>query len=195
MWAIPFASRSTLAGPSSPGTSTGSAAAPRASRPAGRSRDRVRTTMMARRIEATSPGTGSQLPEHWLPQASSEPGEAYQSGPITSPGGGAGYTHGAMTRLRVPGWPWSVVAAVVVVVLVGGGLFALGGEGGSGDRPGAVGGGGSGDAGTTPAAPVRLTVTPKDRATRVALDATARVVAEEGRLRAVRVTGAGGREL
>src|SRR5918993_753868 len=150
MWAIPFASRSTLAGPSSPGTSTGSAAAPRASRPAGRSRDRVRTTMMARRIEATSPGTGSQLPEHWLPQASSEPGEAYQSGPITSPGGGAGYTHGAMTRLRVPGWPWSVVAAVVVVVLVGGGLFALGGEGGSGDRPGAVGGGGSGDGGTTP---------------------------------------------
>jgi lipoprotein-anchoring transpeptidase ErfK/SrfK len=100
-----------------------------------------------------------------------------------------------MTRLRVPGWPWSVVAAVVVVVLVGGGLFALGGEGGSGDRPGAVGGGGSGDAGTTPAAPVRLTVTPKDRATRVALDATARVVAEEGRLRAVRVTGAGGRKL
>ena len=100
-----------------------------------------------------------------------------------------------MTRLRVPGWPWSVVAAVVVVVLVGGGLFALGGEGGSGDRPGAVGGGGSGDAGTTPAAPVRLTVTPKDRATRVALDARARVVAEEGRLRAVRVTGAGGRKL
>jgi lipoprotein-anchoring transpeptidase ErfK/SrfK len=101
-----------------------------------------------------------------------------------------------MSRLRVPGWPWSVVAAVVVVALVGGGLFALGGGGGSGDRPGAVGGGGgSGDGGTTPAAPVRLTVTPKDRATRVALDATARVVAEEGRLRAVRVTGAGGRKL
>jgi lipoprotein-anchoring transpeptidase ErfK/SrfK len=101
-----------------------------------------------------------------------------------------------MTRLRVPGWPWSVVAAVVVVALVGGGLFALGGGGGSGDRPGAVGGGrGSGDGGTTPAAPVRLTVTPNDRATRVALDARARVVAEVGRLRAVRVTGAGGRKL
>jgi lipoprotein-anchoring transpeptidase ErfK/SrfK len=101
-----------------------------------------------------------------------------------------------MSRLRVPGWPWSVVAAVVVVALVGGGLFALGGGGGSGDRPGAVGGGGgSGNGSTNPAAPVRLTVTPKDRATRVALDATARVVAEEGRLRAVRVTGAGGRKL
>jgi lipoprotein-anchoring transpeptidase ErfK/SrfK len=101
-----------------------------------------------------------------------------------------------MSRLRVPGWPWSVVAAVVVVALVGGGLFALGGGGGSGDRPGAVGGGGgSGDGGTTPAAPVRLTVTPNDRATRVALDARARVVAEVGRLRAVRVTGAGGRKL
>jgi lipoprotein-anchoring transpeptidase ErfK/SrfK len=100
-----------------------------------------------------------------------------------------------MTRLRVPGWPWSVVAAVVVVALVGGGLFALGSGGGSGDRPGAVGGGGSGDGGTTPAAPVRLTVTPNDRATRVALDARARVVAEVGRLRAVRVTGAGGRKL
>jgi lipoprotein-anchoring transpeptidase ErfK/SrfK len=89
------------------------------------------------------------------------------------------------------------VAAVVVVALVGGGLFALGrgGGGGSGDRPGAVGGGGSGNGGTTPAAPVRLTVTPEDRATRVALDARARVVAEEGRLRAVRVTGAGGRKL
>ena len=101
-----------------------------------------------------------------------------------------------MSRLRVPGWPWSVVAAVVVVALVGGGLFALGGGGGSGDRPGAVGGGeGSGDGGTTPAAPVRLTVTPNDRATRVALDARPRVVAEVGRLRAVRVTGAGGRTL
>jgi lipoprotein-anchoring transpeptidase ErfK/SrfK len=89
-----------------------------------------------------------------------------------------------------------VVAAVVVIALTGGGLFALGrggvGGGGPGDRPGA---GGSADDGTRAAAPVRLTVTPRDKATRVALDARARVVAEGGRLRAVRVTGAGGRRL
>jgi lipoprotein-anchoring transpeptidase ErfK/SrfK len=90
-----------------------------------------------------------------------------------------------------------VVAAVVVVALVGGGLFVVGrgGGGGSGDRPGAVGGGGSANGGTSPAAAVRLTVTPRNRATRVALDAEARVVATDGRLRAVRVTGAGGRKL
>jgi lipoprotein-anchoring transpeptidase ErfK/SrfK len=105
-----------------------------------------------------------------------------------------------MARLRLPGGPWPlvplVVAAVVVVALVGGGLFVLagGGGGGSGDRSGAGGGGGAAN-GTSPAAPVRLTVTPRDRATRVALDAEARVVATDGRLRAVRVTGAGGRKL
>jgi lipoprotein-anchoring transpeptidase ErfK/SrfK len=90
-----------------------------------------------------------------------------------------------------------VVAAVVVVALVGGGLLVVGrgGGGGSGDRPGAVGGGGSANGGTSPAAAVRLTVTPRNRATRVALDAEARVVATDGRLRAVRVTGAGGRKL
>ena len=44
-------------------------------------------------------------------------------------------------------------------------------------------------------APVRLTVTPENRATRVALDARARVVADAGRLREVRVSGAGGRRL
>jgi lipoprotein-anchoring transpeptidase ErfK/SrfK len=44
-------------------------------------------------------------------------------------------------------------------------------------------------------APVRLTVSPRNHATKVALDARARVVAEAGRLRAVKVTGAGGRQL
>ena len=86
------------------------------------------------------------------------------------------------------------MAAVVVVALVAGGLFVVAG-GGPGDRRGAAGGtgGSKGDGGATKAAPVRLTVTPENRATRVALDAKARVVAEEGRLRAVRVTGAGRR--
>jgi len=84
-----------------------------------------------------------------------------------------------------------VAAAVVVVALVGGGLFVVGrgsGSGGSGD-------GGTRAARTTQAAPVRLTVTPKDKAARVALDAEARVVADSGRLRTVRVTGAGGKRL
>jgi len=80
---------------------------------------------------------------------------------------------------------------VVVVALVGGGLFVVargGGPGGSGaaDR-------GPGAAGTTQVAPVRLTVTPRNKATRVALDAEARVMADSGRLRAVRVTAAGGK--
>src|SRR5687768_3690528 len=99
-----------------------------------------------------------------------------------------------MTRLRVPvRWPL-VVAAVAVVALVAGGLAALGGRSGSGGGSGAAGEGGRGD-GARAAAPVRLTVTPRDKATRVALDARARVVAEGGRLLAVRVTGAGGRRL
>src|SRR5215207_4756705 len=100
-----------------------------------------------------------------------------------------------MARLRLPGGPRPglplVAAAVVVVALVGGGLFVVGrgsGSGGSGD-------GGTRAARTTQAAPVRLTVTPKDKAARVALDAEARVVADSGRLRTVRVTGAGGKRL
>lgn len=102
-----------------------------------------------------------------------------------------------MARLRLPGGPRPglplAAAAVVVVALVGGGLFVVargGGPGGSGaaDR-------GPGAAGTTQVAPVRLTVTPRNKATRVALDAEARVVADSGRLRAVRVTAAGGKRL
>jgi lipoprotein-anchoring transpeptidase ErfK/SrfK len=108
-----------------------------------------------------------------------------------------------MTRLRFPGGQRPslplVVAAMVVVVLVAGGLLALGrGSGGAGGGP--LAGGRSAPeaegegAATRKPAPVRVTVTPRDRATRVGLDARARVVADSGRLRAVRVTG-GGRRL
>jgi len=86
-----------------------------------------------------------------------------------------------------------VVAAVVVVALVGVGLFALGRGGAGGGRTGAGGSGKGGD--EQRAAPVRVTVSPRDHATRVALDAHARVAAEDGRLRTVTVTGAGGRRL
>jgi lipoprotein-anchoring transpeptidase ErfK/SrfK len=86
-----------------------------------------------------------------------------------------------------------VVAGVVVVALVGVGMAALGGGGGGigGTGIGAKGSGGQ----AKQAAPVRLIVSPRNHATRVALDAKAKVVAEVGRLRAVRVTGAGGRRL
>ena len=105
-----------------------------------------------------------------------------------------------MTRLRLPDGPrWVVpvaVAAVVVLALVGVGLFALGRDGGG------TGGGGSGNAakgsgdgadGGARVAPVRMTVSPRNRAAKVALDAKARVVADSGRLRRVRVTGGGER--
>jgi lipoprotein-anchoring transpeptidase ErfK/SrfK len=102
-----------------------------------------------------------------------------------------------MTRLRLlwgtrPLVP--LVVAAVAVVLLAGGLFALGrgggraGAGGPGER-----GEGAGEAAR--AAPVRITVSPRNWATRVALDERARVVAGTGRLRAVRVTGPGGRRL
>jgi lipoprotein-anchoring transpeptidase ErfK/SrfK len=101
-----------------------------------------------------------------------------------------------MTRLRLPSGrpslPLLVAAGLVVVVLVAGGLVALGRGGGgaaSGGRPGERA------TGTAEASTVRLTVSPRHRATRVALDTRARVVASTGRLRAVRVTGAGGRRL
>jgi lipoprotein-anchoring transpeptidase ErfK/SrfK len=84
-----------------------------------------------------------------------------------------------------------VVAAVVVLALVGVGVVALGRGGGPGNRAGSAGHGAT----ATRVAPVRLTVTPRDHATRVALDARARVVAQVGRLRAVRVTGARGGRL
>jgi lipoprotein-anchoring transpeptidase ErfK/SrfK len=104
-----------------------------------------------------------------------------------------------MAGLRLPTRPRPslplVVAAVVVVALVAVGLAALGRDGGAGR--GLRGGGRSGGraAGSPEVAPVRFAVSPPNGATRVALDARARVVATGGRLRAVRVTGAGGHPL
>ena len=86
-----------------------------------------------------------------------------------------------------------VTAAVVAVALVVVGVVALGGDGGTGGR-GSAAKGANGD-GRAPADPVRLTVTPRDKATKVALDTHAKVVAEGGRLRAVEVTAGGGRRL
>ena len=83
--------------------------------------------------------------------------------------------------------------AAVVVVVVAGTVFALGRGGGGGGGRSAAGTGEG--AGAREVAPVRVSVTPRDRATRVGLDTRARVVAEGGRLRAVKVTGAGGRQL
>jgi lipoprotein-anchoring transpeptidase ErfK/SrfK len=88
-----------------------------------------------------------------------------------------------------------VAAAVVAVALVVAGVVALGGTGGGNGRSGTAARGAGDGEGATPADPVRLTVTPRDKATRVALDAHARVVAERGRLTAVTVTAAGGRRL
>jgi lipoprotein-anchoring transpeptidase ErfK/SrfK len=111
-----------------------------------------------------------------------------------------------MTRLRLPAArrpsvPLLVAAAVAVIALVVAGLVALGrggGDSGSGllgfARSG-TGASGERAAGNQQAAPVRLTMSPRHRATRVALDTQARVVASSGRLRAVRLTGTGGRQL
>jgi lipoprotein-anchoring transpeptidase ErfK/SrfK len=88
-----------------------------------------------------------------------------------------------------------VAAAVVAVALVVVGVVALGGDGGGTGRGGTAASGKGGGNGKTPADPVRLTVTPRDKATRVALDAHAKVVASAGRLRAVKVTASGGRRL
>ena len=89
-----------------------------------------------------------------------------------------------------------VAAVAVVLALVAGGLFALaardGGPGG-GSRSRAGSGQRAGADGEPAAPPVRLTMTPRNKATRVALDAKAKVVAESGRLRSVRVTGGGER--
>jgi lipoprotein-anchoring transpeptidase ErfK/SrfK len=92
--------------------------------------------------------------------------------------------------------PLVVAAVVVVLTLVAGGLLALGrGDGGAGRLLGGGSGSGNGAKAEETVAPVRLTVTPKHRATRVALDARAKVVADSGRLRAVRISGSGGRRL
>ena len=89
------------------------------------------------------------------------------------------------------------MVAATVVALVAGGLFALAArDGGSGQGAGSRAGSGQragADGEAAQVAPVRLTVTPRNKATRVALDATAKVVADSGRLRSVRVTGGGKR--
>jgi lipoprotein-anchoring transpeptidase ErfK/SrfK len=85
-----------------------------------------------------------------------------------------------------------VAAAVVAVALVVVGVVTLGGDGAG--RSGNAAKGAKGN-GRTPVDPVRLTVTPRDKATKVALDARAKVVADSGRLRAVKVTAGGGRRL
>jgi len=85
-----------------------------------------------------------------------------------------------------------VAAAVVAVALVVVGVVTLGGDGGGAGRSGNAAKGAKGN-GRTPVDPVRLTVTPRDKATKVALDARAKVVADSGRLRAVKVTAGGGR--
>jgi lipoprotein-anchoring transpeptidase ErfK/SrfK len=80
-----------------------------------------------------------------------------------------------------------VVAAVAAIALVAGACT-------SGDRTEPAGAAKGADRDRA-APPVRVTVTPRDRATRVGLDTRARVVADAGRLRAVRVTTAAGRKL
>jgi lipoprotein-anchoring transpeptidase ErfK/SrfK len=88
-----------------------------------------------------------------------------------------------------------VAAAVVAVVLVVVGVVALGGNGGRTGGSGTAARGPGGGNGATPADPVRLTVTPRDKATKVGLDTRAKVVADSGRLQAVKVTAGGGRRL
>src|SRR4029453_1100986 len=100
-----------------------------------------------------------------------------------------------MTRLRLPDGPrWVVpvaVAAVVVLAMIGVGLFALGRDGGGSGN--AARGSGDGADGGARVAPVRMTVSPRNGAAKVALDAKARVGGGRGRLRRVRVTGGGER--
>jgi lipoprotein-anchoring transpeptidase ErfK/SrfK len=88
-----------------------------------------------------------------------------------------------------------VVAAVIAVALVVVGVVALGGDGSRTGGSGSAANGSDGGNGRTQADPVRLTVTPRDKATKVALDARAKVVADSGRLAAVEITASGGRRL
>jgi lipoprotein-anchoring transpeptidase ErfK/SrfK len=85
-----------------------------------------------------------------------------------------------------------IVVAVLVVALAAAGLALYGGDR-LGRRvaglPGRVASGG------TPASQVRLSVSPRHQATRVRLDARAKVVASGGTLRSVTVKAAGGRRL
>jgi lipoprotein-anchoring transpeptidase ErfK/SrfK len=100
-----------------------------------------------------------------------------------------------MGRLRIPAVPrrsllLAGAVAAVVVALAAAGLATLRADGG---RSGTVGGAGERPSAGAAAPPVRLTVSPRQGAARVALDARARVAASAGRLSAVRVIGAGRR--
>jgi lipoprotein-anchoring transpeptidase ErfK/SrfK len=85
------------------------------------------------------------------------------------------------------------VAVVVVLALVGVGVLTLGRDGGGAGGGSGPGNGAKGSGDKAPVAPVRLTVSPRNGAAKVPLDARARVVADNGRLRRVRVTGGGER--
>jgi len=98
-----------------------------------------------------------------------------------------------MRRPSLPALPRRplLLAGVLVVALVA----ALAGVGVAVLRGGGPSGAAGERAGRAAADPVRLTVSPRDRATGVALDASARVVADGGQLRAVQVTGRDGQRL
>jgi lipoprotein-anchoring transpeptidase ErfK/SrfK len=83
------------------------------------------------------------------------------------------------------------VAVLVVVALAAAGLAVLRGGDGDGGRAGSPGRVAPGK----PASQVRLSVSPRHKATRVRLDARARVAASDGTLRSVTVKAAGGRRL
>jgi lipoprotein-anchoring transpeptidase ErfK/SrfK len=103
-----------------------------------------------------------------------------------------------MRRPRLPALPRrplplaGILAAALVVALAVAGVAALreGGPGGGG-RDGTPGRAAEGK----PASQVRLSVSPRHKATGVRLDARAKVVASEGRLRSVTVRAADGRRL
>jgi lipoprotein-anchoring transpeptidase ErfK/SrfK len=103
-----------------------------------------------------------------------------------------------MRRPRLPALPRrplqraGILAAALVVALAVAGVVALRDSGrGSGGRDGTPGRAAEGE----PASQVRLSVSPRHKASGVRLDARAKVVASEGRLRSVTVRAAGGRRL
>jgi lipoprotein-anchoring transpeptidase ErfK/SrfK len=103
-----------------------------------------------------------------------------------------------MRRPRLPALPRrplqlaGILAAALVVALAVAGVAALRDSGrGSGGREGTPGRAAEGE----PASQVRLSVSPRHKASGVRLDARAKVVASEGRLRSVTVRAADGRRL
>lgn len=100
-----------------------------------------------------------------------------------------------MRRPRLPALPRrplplaGIVVAVLAVALAAAGFAAL--RDGDGGRAATPGGAASGK----PTSQVRLSVSPRHRATSVRLDARAKVVASDGTLRSVTVRAADGRRL